>query len=90
MKKGSRRFPSDVTADRVSGKRRCPILPLPYMRSIEWRRAAFAFIRKHRTCGRCPGESVYVIGQGDGMEALCEPCRMGGTHAPEPMLFAAC
>ena len=59
----------------------------PYMREIEWRRAAFAYIRGQRTCERCPGESAYVIGQ-DGMEAICETCRMAGTHAPEPALLA--
>lgn len=75
-------------ADVQPGRRRCLVVVEPYMRSIEWRRAAWHYKRNHRTCERCGGESLHVIGQGDAMEALCEPCRLAGTHAQEPLLIA--
>lgn len=58
---------------------------LGYMREITWRRAAFAFKRSHPDCQQCGNESLFVIGEGDAMVALCQPCRMKWNPAELPL-----
>lgn len=70
---------------RSPSRNRSVIPLLPYMREIPWRRAAMQYKREHPNCQRCGGEALFVVGEGDGMVALCTPCRMKWTPAELPL-----
>lgn len=61
----------------MPGRRHSSIPSDPNWKSVEWRRAAWAFKRANRTCQVCrTGETLYVTGTIGEMKAVCEFCRM--------------